>query len=69
MGKAQSLSLTHSLKHFLLTLMISDIPKDMEPMKSFREVRSQSQTSISNRRSLSSAFNSLEAHAIIRMVN
>lgn len=43
-----------------LTLIISDIPKESEPMKSFREVRSQSQTSINRRRSLSSAFSSLQ---------
>ena len=40
-------------------LMTSEIPKDMEPIKSLRVVRSQSQTAISNRRSLSSGFKSL----------
>ena len=40
--------------------MISEMPKDIEPIKSFREVRSQSQTSTNNRRSLSSGLRSLK---------
>jgi hypothetical protein len=38
--------------------MISEMPKDMEPMKSFLEVRSQSQISTRSLRSLSSGFRS-----------
>ena len=40
-------------------LMSSDTPNDMEPMKSFRVVRSQSHTSTDRRRSLSDAFSLL----------
>lgn len=42
------------------TLIISEIPNDKEPMKSLRDVRSQSHTSISTRRSLSSGLSSLK---------
>ena len=40
-------------------LMSSDTPKDMEPMKSFLVVRSQSHTSTDNLRSLSIIFSLL----------
>lgn len=43
-------------------LMSSDTPKDMDPMKSFRVVRSQSHTSMDRRRSLSNAFSLLSAY-------
>ncbi len=39
--------------------MISEIPKDIDPIKSFREVRSQSQISTKSRLSLSSGFKSM----------
>lgn len=42
--------------------MSSDTPKDMEPMKSFLVVRSQSHTSMDRRRSLSDAFSLLRTH-------
>lgn len=44
------------------SFMISEIPKDIDPMKSLREVLSQSHTSIRSRRSLSSGFRSLQKY-------
>lgn len=43
-------------------LMSSDTPNDMDPMKSFRVVRSQSHTSMDRRRSLSDAFSLLSTY-------
>lgn len=43
----------------IATLIISEIPNESEPIKSFLDVRSQSHTSINMRRSRSSAFKSL----------
>lgn len=42
--------------------MSSDTPNDMDPMKSFRVVRSQSHTSMDRRRSLSDAFSLLSTY-------
>lgn len=44
-------------------LKSSETPNDMDPMKSFLVVRSQSHTSIDSRRSLSVAFSLLNMHA------
>lgn len=54
-------SLFRNSYHPLAGIFISsDTPKERDPMKSFLVVRSQSQTSTDNRRSLSVGFNLLK---------
>lgn len=60
-GDIFSPSLFRNSYHPLAGIFISsDTPKERDPMKSFLVVRSQSQTSTDNRRSLSVGFNLLK---------